>query len=105
MVSVSDGDTITVLDDATTQHKICFAGIDAPEKGQAFGERSKQSLSAPPAIGACGNAFCGATFATAGDLVAAENALSGASFGVIPLPGLATGRYAAEQQLGIAHML
>ena len=46
MVGVSDGDTITILDDAKTQHKIRFAGIDAPEKGQAFGERSKQSLSA-----------------------------------------------------------
>ena len=46
MVGVSDGDTITVLDDAKIQHKIRFAGIDAPEKGQAFGERSKQSLSA-----------------------------------------------------------
>ena len=45
MVSISDGDTITVLDDIKTQHKIRFAGIDAPEKGQAFGERSKQSLS------------------------------------------------------------
>ena len=46
VVGISDGDTITVLDDAKTQHKIRFAGIDAPEKGQAFGERSKQSLSA-----------------------------------------------------------
>ena len=46
VVGVSDGDTITVLDDAKTQHKIRFAGIDAPEKGQAFGERSKQNLSA-----------------------------------------------------------
>jgi endonuclease YncB( thermonuclease family) len=45
VVGVSDGDTITVLDDSKTQHKIRFAGIDAPEKGQAFGERSKQSLS------------------------------------------------------------
>jgi endonuclease YncB( thermonuclease family) len=42
VVGVSDGDTITVLDDAKTQHKVRFAGIDAPEKGQAFGERSKQ---------------------------------------------------------------
>lgn len=46
MVGVSDGDTVTVLDDAKTQHNIRFAGIDAPEKGQAFGEHSKQSLSA-----------------------------------------------------------
>ena len=46
MVAVSDGDTITILDDAKTQHKIRFAGIDAPEKGQPFGERSKQNLSA-----------------------------------------------------------
>jgi endonuclease YncB( thermonuclease family) len=38
VVGISDGDTITVLDDARTQHKIRFAGIDAPEKGQAFGE-------------------------------------------------------------------
>ena len=45
MVGVSDGDTITVLDDAKTQHKVRLAGIDAPEKGQAFGEQSKQSLS------------------------------------------------------------
>jgi len=46
VVGISDGDTITVLDDSKTQHKIRIAGIDAPEKGQAFGERSKQSLSA-----------------------------------------------------------
>jgi endonuclease YncB( thermonuclease family) len=45
VVGLSDGDTITVLDDAKSQHKIRFAGIDAPEKGQAFGERAKQSLS------------------------------------------------------------
>jgi endonuclease YncB( thermonuclease family) len=46
VVGVSDGDTITVLDDTKTQHKIRFAGIDAPEKGQPYGEQSKQSLSA-----------------------------------------------------------
>lgn len=45
VVGVADGDTITVLDASNTQHKIRLAGIDAPEKGQAFGERSKQSLS------------------------------------------------------------
>lgn len=46
VVGISDGDTITVLDSEKTQHKIRFVGIDAPEKGQAFGKRSKQSLSA-----------------------------------------------------------
>jgi hypothetical protein len=35
VVGVYDGDTITVLDDAKAQHRIRFAGIDAPEKGQA----------------------------------------------------------------------
>ena len=45
VVGVADGDTITVLDASNTQHKIRLAGIDAPEKGQPFGERSKQSLS------------------------------------------------------------
>lgn len=42
---VADGDTITLLDSSNTQHKIRLAGIDAPEKKQAFGMRSKQSLS------------------------------------------------------------
>jgi|SRR5215510_16510467 len=46
VVSISDGDTITMLDYSKTQHKIRIAGIDAPEGGQAFGERSKQNLSA-----------------------------------------------------------
>ena len=44
VVSVADGDTITVLDVNKTQHKIRLQGIDAPEKAQAFGEKSKQSL-------------------------------------------------------------
>jgi endonuclease YncB( thermonuclease family) len=44
-VGVSDGDTITVLDREKRQHKIRLTGIDAPEKGQAFGERSKENLS------------------------------------------------------------
>jgi len=46
VVGISDGDTITVLDDSKSQHKVRIAGIDAPEKGQAFGERSTQNLSA-----------------------------------------------------------
>lgn len=45
VIGVADGDTITVLDIDKTHHKIRLAGIDAPEKKQAFGQRSKQSLS------------------------------------------------------------
>ncbi|OYZ68758.1 MAG: nuclease [Methylophilaceae bacterium 17-43-7] len=45
VVGVTDGDTITVLDSTNTQHKIRLAGIDAPEKKQAFGNVSKKSLS------------------------------------------------------------
>jgi len=46
VVGVADGDTITVLDADKVQHKIRLAGIDAPEKKQPFGNRSKESLSA-----------------------------------------------------------
>ncbi len=45
VVAVADGDTITVLDADKVQHKIRLSGIDAPEKKQAFGNRSKESLS------------------------------------------------------------
>ena len=45
VVSVADGDTITVLDTSQTQHKIRLGGIDAPEKAQPYGKQSKQSLS------------------------------------------------------------
>lgn len=45
VVKVADGDTITVLDASKTQHKIRLQGIDAPEKGQAFGKASGRFLS------------------------------------------------------------
>ena len=45
VVGVSDGDTITVLDSTKTQHKIRLSGIDAAEKAQPFGQRSKEHLS------------------------------------------------------------
>lgn len=45
VVGVSDGDTLTVLDASYQQFKIRLAGIDAPEKGQPFGSRAKESLS------------------------------------------------------------
>lgn len=44
VVGVTDGDTITVLDADKVLHTIRLAGIDAPEKKQAFGQRAKQSL-------------------------------------------------------------
>ena len=45
VVGVSDGDTITVLDADHQQYKIRLSGIDAPEKAQPFGQRSKENLS------------------------------------------------------------
>ncbi len=44
VVSIADGDTITVLDADKKQHKVRLAGIDAPEKKQAFGAKSKDSV-------------------------------------------------------------
>ncbi len=45
VVGISDGDTVTVLDKNNNQYKVRLAGIDAPEKKQAFGNASKKSLS------------------------------------------------------------
>ena len=45
VIGVSDGDTISVLDARHQVHKIRLAGIDAPEKAQPFGQRSKAGLS------------------------------------------------------------
>lgn len=44
VTGIADGDTLYVLDAGHVSHKIRLLGIDAPEHGQAFGERSKQSL-------------------------------------------------------------
>lgn len=45
VVGVTDGDTITVLVTGHDQVKVRLANIDAPEKAQPFGQRSKQALS------------------------------------------------------------
>ena len=45
VVGVSDGDTITVMHDGHGE-KIRLYGIDTPEKGQAFGNKAKQFVSA-----------------------------------------------------------
>ena len=44
VVGITDGDTITVLIDRH-EVKVRVAGIDAPEKRQPFGQRSKEQLS------------------------------------------------------------
>jgi endonuclease YncB( thermonuclease family) len=44
VVGITDGDTLTILH-AGRQQVIRLHGIDAPEKGQAFGERAKQFTS------------------------------------------------------------
>ena len=44
IVSISDGDTVTLLDANLQQHKIRLSGIDAPEKLQPFGNRSRLHL-------------------------------------------------------------
>jgi endonuclease YncB( thermonuclease family) len=46
VVKIADGDTLTVLDPAHVQHKIRLAGIDAPEKAQAFGTQARNALAA-----------------------------------------------------------
>lgn len=45
VIGVSDGDTITVLDNSSKEHKVRLMGIDAPEKSQAFGNEAKKTLS------------------------------------------------------------
>ncbi len=44
VVKVADGDSITVLDNTNTQHRIRLQGIDAPERKQAFGNASRKHL-------------------------------------------------------------
>lgn len=45
VVGISDGDTLTILDNSKQTYKIRLAQIDAPEKKQDFGMASKSSLS------------------------------------------------------------
>lgn len=49
VVGVADGDTLTLLESAgragrPVMHRVRLAGIDAPERGQAFGRQAKRSL-------------------------------------------------------------
>lgn len=45
VIKVSDGDTVKILDADKKTHKLRLAGIDAPEKKQAFGKVARQFLS------------------------------------------------------------
>ena len=44
VVKITDGDTLYVLDANHQQHKIRLAGIDAPERKQAYGLASRKHL-------------------------------------------------------------
>jgi len=43
-VRVQDGDTLTVLDQGRTQHRIRLSAIDAPELGQPYGRAARHVL-------------------------------------------------------------
>lgn len=42
IVRVSDGDTVVLLDEDETQHRVRLDGIDCPEKKQAYGNKATQ---------------------------------------------------------------
>jgi len=44
VVKITDGDTLYALDANNKQHKIRLAGIDAPERKQAYGLASRKHL-------------------------------------------------------------
>ena len=71
VVGIADGDTLTLLDDVKTSHRIRLDGIDAPERTQDHGQRARQSLAgmahgrravaACPKIDRYGRAVCRVT--------------------------------------------
>ena len=44
VVAVTDGDNIKVIDETNMEHKVRLTGIDAPERGQPFGNASTKNL-------------------------------------------------------------
>jgi hypothetical protein len=62
ITGIVDGDTVKVLTAAKQQIRVRLAFVDAPEKGQAFGQRAKQAMRrrAPAALDRpLGPAGCG----------------------------------------------
>jgi endonuclease YncB( thermonuclease family) len=45
VIKISDGDTLTIIDQSKNQIKIRLAEIDTPESRQPYGNKSKQELS------------------------------------------------------------
>jgi endonuclease YncB( thermonuclease family) len=44
IVSLSDGDSVRILSPQNLQFHLRLTGIDAPERGQAFGQRAREAL-------------------------------------------------------------
>ncbi len=44
IIEVLDGDTVTVLSNGTSTHRIRLLGIDAPERGQPHGDLAREHL-------------------------------------------------------------
>jgi len=44
VVRVSDGDAVSIADAERKRYRVRLAGIDAPNRGQAYGRVSKQHL-------------------------------------------------------------
>lgn len=44
VVALSDGDTVTVLDEMKVQHRVRLAAIDAPERGAAYARVARDHL-------------------------------------------------------------
>lgn len=45
VISITDGDTLTIIDNRKNKYKIRLAEIDTPEKNQPYGTKAQQALS------------------------------------------------------------